>query len=171
MRNAVDTMNQAKGPEEIETAWEDFIAAAGTFFSTIEQGAKADNKGWLDKKKHERGTDPLLSYLQQARHAEEHGIERVTGRASSAVTLKGEGSAVTLVDTAKGTWTVTEASGDVEFANDRVRLVRVYNRGRWYDPPTHHLGKELENTSLVAVAGLGLAYFEEVFAEARDLAQ
>jgi hypothetical protein len=87
------------------------------------------------------------------------------------MTLKGKGTTVTLIDAAPGEWAVANVSGDVEFANDRVCLVPVYD-GRsctWFIPPTKHLGQELENKQPVGVAQSALAYFEQMFVEAREL--
>src|SRR5688500_14927652 len=91
MRRALNTLKQADiGPEEIEAAWEDFVMASGTFYSTLEQGAKNNKKSfaWFGQKKHDRRADPLLKYIHFARNAEEYGIERITKRASSYITVE-----------------------------------------------------------------------------------
>jgi hypothetical protein len=171
MRQAVGKMKEAKEPDHIKSSWEDFIIAARTFYNALAQGAKDTNESsaWFAKKKHARKTDPLLKYIQHARNAEEHGIRQITDSASSHITLKGKGTAVTVVDTAPGTWTVTNVSGDVEFANDKVCLVPVYDSGVRFDPPTKHLGQDLENKQPVGVAQLALNYFEQMFDEACEL--
>jgi hypothetical protein len=50
-------------------------------------------------------------------------------------------------------------------------MVRVHDRGKDYDPPTDHLGKtiELEDNSLIGVAGLGMAYLSNLVADAEQL--
>jgi hypothetical protein len=171
MRRAVCAMKEASEPDQIKRSWEDFIVAATTFYNALAHGAKGNNKSnaWFGKKKHARKTDPLLKYIHHARNAENHGIEQITDLASSQITLKGKGTTVTLIDAAPGKWAVANVSGDVEFANDRVCLVPVYDSDVWYDPPTRHLGQELENKQPVGVAQSALAYFEQMFAEVREL--
>ncbi len=52
-------------------------------------------------------------------------------------------------------------------------MIRVHDRrfGDFCDPPTKHMSKriELEDNSLIGVAGLGLAYLSNLVAEAEKL--
>src|ERR1700722_15573764 len=66
--------------EDAEEAWTDFLLAASTIYSKLEQGAKGYriSEPWFGRKKKERRDDQLLRYLHFARNSAEHGIERVT---------------------------------------------------------------------------------------------
>ena len=44
LQRAVDGMKSAESPEAIEEAWGDFIMAAGTIYSTLEQGSKTNSE-------------------------------------------------------------------------------------------------------------------------------
>lgn len=173
LSKALDAMKAAISPMEIEDAWDDFVLGTGSFYSTLEQGAKGagQSMGWFGRKKHERKSDPLLRYLHHARNAEEHGIKRITKRVSSSVTLKSQGAGVKLSSDGKQ-WSVTGREGDIEFANDLVRLVRVHNdrHGDWTDPPNQHLGQPLVEVSPPAIAALAFAYLQRMLAEAKTLA-
>ena len=78
----------------LEAAWIDFVAAAATIYSKLEQGAKgnASSEGWFSRKKHDRKVDPLLSYIHHTRNAEEHTIEAITERVASSIAVKGRGA-------------------------------------------------------------------------------
>jgi hypothetical protein len=173
LRMATRTVKESKNPAEIEVAWEGVVMAAGSAYSILEQGAKGNgqSEGWFGRKKHERRNDELLSYVHHARNAEEHGFRRITDRTSSHITLESKGSSVKLTSDGKN-WIASDIKGDVKFANDVVLLVRVHDDrfGDWFDPPTSHLGKKLDDPVTPAVvAELTLTYVERLIAEAEGL--
>lgn len=63
--------------------------------------------------------------------------------------------------------------GDIEFANDRAILVRVYDTryGDSFDPPAHHLGVALTDVSPANVARLAFICFTNIYVEAEQLAR
>ncbi len=70
---------------EAETAWTDFLLAASTIYSKLEQGAKGNGKSgaWFGRQKKARKDNQILRYLHFARNSDEHGIERVTERSEN----------------------------------------------------------------------------------------
>jgi hypothetical protein len=80
---AFGSLKQATNFDDAESAWSDFLLAASTIYSKLEQGVKGNGKSeaWFGKQKHARRKDPILRYLHFARNSDEHGIERVTERA------------------------------------------------------------------------------------------
>ena len=147
--------------------------AAGGFYSALEQGAKvnAKSKAWFGRQKHQRKKDPLLRYVHQARNAEEHGIRQITQRQNSEITLE-PGAEVKLTSDGKS-WQATNIKGGVKFANNIVCLVRVQDArfGDWFDPPTSHLGSDLEDVTPLTVASLCLAHMKALLTEATSLTQ
>jgi hypothetical protein len=79
---SLETLKAADGYDAAEEAWSDFLLAASTIYSKLEQGSKAkgSSAGWFGRKKKERKDDPVLRYLHHARNSDEHGIERVAAR-------------------------------------------------------------------------------------------
>ena len=79
---ALEALKEADGYEAAEDAWTDFLLAASTIYTKLEQGSKSNNRssGWFSRKKKERKDDPLLKYLHRARNSDEHGIERIDER-------------------------------------------------------------------------------------------
>jgi hypothetical protein len=170
---AVKRLEASKSSGAAAEAWEDFVLAAGSFYSILQQATKASSKekAWFGSLKHIRKTDPLLQYIHQARNAEEHGCERIVRAASRQVTMRNKG------DTAwfrveNGTWVVEDIQGTVAFSNDTIALIPIRDDrfGDVFEPPTSHLGKTLEDRSALNVARLAHAYLEVVLTEARAMA-
>ena len=171
-RFVVEAMKADTSSPAVEFNWEEFLTAAHGIYSKLEQGAKTApaSKVWFNQKKHERRTDPLLTYIHQARNAEEHGIERITARTNSHVSVP-PGGMVQFIPQETGGWKVGETIGEIGYPNDIVALVRVHDRrfGNWFDPPTTHLGQEFHDRSALAVAERAIVYLEGILAEAAAL--
>tara|TARA_E500000305_G_scaffold88488_1_gene75229 strand:- start:480 stop:1046 length:567 start_codon:yes stop_codon:yes gene_type:complete len=81
-KKALVDFEAADNYQAAEQAWTDFLLAASSFFSQIEQGVKGypRSEAWFGRTKHQRKKDPVLRYLHFARNADEHGIEYVTAQ-------------------------------------------------------------------------------------------
>ena len=175
---ALHDIEAAQTLAEVETAWSDFLTAAGRVFTKLEQGAKSNGKSnaWFGRKKHERRTDPLLQYVHHARNADEHGLAEVTERTAPALAL-GVGPGAWRFDGTVGPemqMKVTAMGGQVpgkskfvEVVPSKVRLVKVIDRGVSYDPPVDPQTKQtlLPNE----VAKLALDYIGRMIQEAGKL--
>ncbi|WP_438346297.1 hypothetical protein [Methylorubrum populi] len=170
---ALETMRSSESASQTEEAWEDFLSAFGTIYSTFEEGSKGHGRSsaWFGREKSRRKKDPLLRYIHFARNAEEHGIRRIVERNSTSITLKSPFAGVRLRPDGKNTWAVVEIRGDVHFANDVVRLVEIFDErfGDSCKPPDHHLGQPLSTTTPISVAELGLAYLKSMIVDANKL--
>lgn len=64
---------------DVKDAWSAFLIAASGVYSKLEKGAKGHSlsEPWFGRIKHERKTDPLLRYIQQARNSDEHGLSEI----------------------------------------------------------------------------------------------
>jgi hypothetical protein len=76
-------MRGAKSYAEFKSGWSDFLLAAGRIYTKLEQGAKSNSKSsaWFGARKHERRTDPLLTYIWHARNVDKHGLKLLEGSA------------------------------------------------------------------------------------------
>jgi hypothetical protein len=190
-RKAVSELDINKGFEHYQENWSLFLTQVGRFYSKLEQGSKGANQSenWFALKKHERKTDPLLSYLHQARNADEHGLDHVTMRMSHSSSYE--------FSTAKGEeyqWKIRcreNDDGTVEYSDPIItkdgkivptklvatskpsvalREVRNTRYGDEFWPPTSHLGVELpKHVSPEAVAALCVRYIKQMLSEAREL--
>lgn len=167
-----------------ERAWSEFLSQVSRFYSKLEQGAKgtAKSEGWFGHKKGERSDDPLLSYLHQARNADEHGLDYITAKGADCVNVHmtkdvkeihvafdmmvDKAGRVHVRDPKTNT---PEAVDHFELINPRVELVTVKNRGHSFDPPNMHLGKPIVENGPPSVAKLAISYLRDMLDEASKL--
>lgn len=157
--------------------WNDFLLAVGTIYSKIEQGSKRDkiSKAWFDRKRHERRSDPLLSYLHHARITVEHditdpvrlvGIRYVSTDPRVRVVHKIQDGRVhtgVLISEC-----IPAGTNILQMKPPELLVARVYDaRGRrFYEPPQEHLGQLIDDLSVLTIGGLALAYMERLVGEA-----
>lgn len=181
-RLALQRLEQTKDPVETESAWSDLILAASSIYSKLEQGSKITGSavGWYGRKSHERKNDPLLSYLLHARNADEHGIKDITRVAKGEGQIrfyepfdpaKLEGKKLIIGRDPLGNLVLGKSSDapfSVEVHNEPTCvLVPVKDRGVSYQPPTTHLGQQLDDTTPLAVGRLAVLYLEALINDAR----
>jgi hypothetical protein len=179
---AIEAFSAATKIEEAEEAWTDFLLAAATIYSKLEQGAKGNPKSqtWFGNKKKERKSDPLLRYLHFARNSNEHGIERVAETTPPNYYFQ-EGRQLKFneriptkfqkVDPA-----TNQPTGDFMdgmFAGPTLRPVRAHDRrfGDYCDPPDEHLGQTVEYgiSFCYDIGVIGLRYLTRLISEAEQL--
>src|SRR5262249_41256727 len=135
-------MRGAKSYAEFRAGWSDFLLAGGRVYTKLEQGAKSNNKSaaWFGKQKHERRTDPLLSYIWHARNADEHGLAEITEHTPGGIGIGSTGQThIKSMAISGRKITHLDATGSplvVTITPDRVRLMQVIDRGVAYNPPT-----------------------------------
>lgn len=170
--------------EEFTDLWYTFLVAAKNVYTTLEQGAKvsAQSRQWFGAKKNERRQDPLLQYMFQARDDAEHGIEAVTelveGNLFIGITSDGptNGPVIRTMEMREdGTVFIDgvqrDPSAAIRETPSTAKLVPVVGRGHIvYPPPSHHLGKQLEDQGPFHVAKLTLDYLQTLVAEAESRA-
>jgi hypothetical protein len=171
---SIQVLRSATTFSEFESAWTDFLLAAGRVFSKLEQGAKHDgnSSAWFGRHRGERRADPLLSYLHHARNADEHGIERITELKPGSIKFGSTGATHIKKMTISGGRVEAEISGSpLKFAitPSTARLIAVTDRGVVYTPPTEHLGKPIQDQSAVGIAELAASYLRAMIESASRL--
>ena len=170
-RNAVATLDAATALADMHSAWWGFLLAADGIYSKLEQGANGNRKSepWFGKVKHLRKTDPLLSYIHQARNSDEHGIDDSSFTAVTATPTNPDVEIIQSLDpndptttnlTIKVSKTIPKGTAIAGLATG-VALRAVTNRGAKFLVPTHHLGQQLKDNSVREVARAGLRYLEK----------
>jgi hypothetical protein len=178
------TMKETRSIGKLEQLWSEFLLMANRVHVKLEQGAKFDStsKAWYGLKKHDRRTDPLLSYLKNARDADEHGLRRITAR-----TELGGGFILTPnvpwsghIEKHDWGWAMfvesehPEASARPVIVPPNVKLVEVFNYGNRYPPPATHMGQPVPRylnlfPHPIPVGRLAIRYLEGLIAEAQSL--
>lgn len=128
--------------QQFSRSWSDFLTAFNRFYNALKVGkvVAPRSEKWYSEKEAERKKDPLLSYLFQARHADEHGVEPVILREAPSLTI-GHGRDVFIENLVmrdgKITVTGTEDGKPITVRRhpEGARLVTVVNRGVSYPPP------------------------------------
>ncbi|MBB4101455.1 hypothetical protein [Sphingomonas kyeonggiensis] len=173
--SSAEALRKADQFDAIESAWLDFLIAAGTIYLKLESACPGTGpvNGWFGRVREERKLDPLLRYIHHARNSAQHGIEDSTDPdalewradlAGRAVVFRGEHPPISME------W--ESAAGGVisidTFEKRRiVGLKAVFDRGNSFDPPTSHLGQSLPPfLEPINVASMGLKYLRDLVATA-----
>jgi hypothetical protein len=165
-------MRNAKSFEVFEEAWRRLLSAVEKCWSKMEQSGKSRGpkfQPWLGQYIALRRDDGLLSYVKHARNADHHTIQEVIEHRPGRYefTIPG-GPGVVYIESLR-----TGADGRViEYRGShaprivdeppRLELLRVKDRGKWYDPPTEYLGLALKERSPILVAEHALAFYKEL---------
>ena len=167
-RNSHGKLVNAQSAGEAESAWSDFLYAAGRIYSKLEKGSKGHSKSepWFGRVKNERRTDALLSYIHHARNTDYHGIENVTER-KLRLTLRGEKGArlYGLVVDHGGqahhhplnTKVIAETTVGLQLS-----LVIDDRFGDTFNPPESHLGKAIQDRTPKGISTLAMKYLERL---------
>jgi hypothetical protein len=161
-REALSALRAASSSQQMHKAWMDFITHLERCWNKVLASRRTDSSlnGWTGIARIEdlRRKDPLLSYLVNARGANEHGIEDIAREIPGQIQMLVFGGAVM----ASGGAVLTTASGE------QCKLVPVTNRGSTYAVPTTHLGNPLAGADPPSLAETGLEFYRrEVEAIAR----
>jgi hypothetical protein len=174
-RSSFDRLKRASTLAEAERDWSSLLINVQRTISKLAAGAKeGSSAGWFGKIRHDQRHDPLVQYMHQARHADEHGVDRVAEARPGGVKLnpadptKPFHIGQMIID--RGT--VHMSGGSNVFAvitPGELALKPVLNEGRIYNPPTAHRGEDLTDRSLLGVATKMMSYLEGKVAEAEAL--
>ena len=162
---AIEDMKRSTSLDDFEEAWKEFLHRIERVWSKSEShfarhGAWA---GWRGKFLDQRKNDPLLSYLRNARGAEEHTIAEITARQPGGIKIGATGPAklYSLVIAEDGR-VFADATGPmyIQALPERVVLKEVINRGIAHPPPTAHLAAPIDPGQVPRLAELAHAYYE-----------
>ena len=96
-RAAIEIMRNAKALDEFEESWKEFLGRLERIWSKSKShfGKSPKWNGWKGKFEPLRKTDPLLSYLINARGADEHTVNEIVGRMPGGIGINpAEGSSL-----------------------------------------------------------------------------
>lgn len=174
---ALDSLLGSSAQKERESAWIGLITALGTVYSKLEQGAKQNgaSNAWFGRKKSERKSDPLLSYMHHARNCAEHTISHSGRYAKHAASFTGTikpGASFGLRATPEGMKPFsTDPDMEIQAVTDDVHLITVRDRNVSYHPPSQHLGTPLTKFGASEIGRLAIEYVESMLAEARTMTE
>ncbi|EMX8491060.1 TPA: hypothetical protein ACPYVD_003340 [Enterobacter hormaechei subsp. xiangfangensis] len=175
-KRCVSRMKSAKTYDEYDEAWSDFLSRIENVFNRIKVAAEHHQKypSFSSKTNHLRSTDSLLIYLKQARNSAHHGIADTSKFISGGFSINpptpgGSFFIKSLSVDEKGNAIIVPGSPiKVELHPSSVEAIPCRNRGVTYNPPTAHLGKELESKSPILIAELGLEFYNSYLLKAEE---
>ena len=165
-------MAAAVSLDEYEEHWKEFLRRLERGWSKAHAhyGKSRKWNGWQGRVDGLRRTDPLLSYLVNARGAEEHTVNDITTRHPGRIGINpAEGNSLYIERMEVNNGVVSISSPQnlrIEFTPGRMGLLPVTNRGRTYATPTSHLGNSIDPHNVSAVASMALRFYEHVLRDA-----
>lgn len=175
-KEAISEMDGAKSLADFEEAWKKYLFRLERCFNKGQAHFKKNPKwdAWWGTYKRARSTDQLLSYLKNARGAEEHSIEEIVERIPDSATINPANGRSLFINHLS-----TDAFGRINsisspqplsivFHPARVTLLPVVNRGVKYPIPTIHLGEEVDPSDVSAIAKKGHAFYSGFLSAAED---
>lgn len=119
-----------------------------------------------------RKKDSLLSYLVNARGADEHSVEDITKNESGSIGINpafGNTLKINKLEINNGQVTInSDQPIRIDFIPGKVRLLPVTNRGRTYPVPTKHLDNALNSGDPIKIAEMGVAFYKNYFKKTED---
>jgi hypothetical protein len=173
-REEVAGMAAARSVAEFERHWKEFSRRLERSWNKTKAhfGKSPKWGGWQARFHELRQADPLLSYLVNARGAEEHTVSEIVGRKPGSISINpAEGNALYIerLEVDRGVLSVKSPQKlKVEFVPATMTLVPVVNRGRTYGLPTSHLGSPTDPSNVGGIAEFALKFYEDVLAQAEE---
>jgi hypothetical protein len=171
-RDAAQKMAAAASLDEYEEHWKEFLRRLERCWNKAQAhyGKSPKWNGWQGRIDKLRRTDPLLSYLVNARGAEEHTVSEITTRHPGGIGINpAEGNSLYIehMEVKDGTISIRSPQKiRIDFIPDRIGLLPVSNRGRTYGIPGSHLGSGIDPRNVQAIANVALSFYEQVLREA-----
>lgn len=171
-------MKLATEASALARLWEEFLTVQQQVFlrlkKAFEHGA---SKQLSDAIVNDQRSDDMLKYVLHARNADEHGVDAVSETVQPRLSINpkagGELRVNHLVLDSRRSFPVVTMDKEtaenvvIAFHPAEVYLIRVRDRGVYYDPPTKHLGRSITPTPIV-VADLLTKYLATRIAQGKS---
>ena len=171
-KNSVTHMASAQTLGAFEEHWKEFLRRLERSWNKLNALHKSDPRwnAWQSPYVHMRRTDQLISYLVNARGADEHSVQEITAAEGTSVTINpatGSGMHIErMVFTRNSIHVQSKQPVKITFSPAKIRLLPVVNRGQTYPVPTEHKGDSLDPSNITALAEAGLAFYYQAVAAA-----
>lgn len=169
--SAIEAMRNAKSLNEFEECWKSFLHRLERVWNKASHhyGKSPKWNGWKGKYEQLRQRDPLLSYLVNARGAEEHTVNEIVSRDGGGIGINpAKGNSLYIEEMTINNGTISIKSPQqlrIDFISAKTKLLPVVNRGRTYPVPTTHLGRQIDPANVVEVAEAGAKFYEKFLNE------
>jgi hypothetical protein len=172
-RNEIDSMRRSKNLGEFEEHWKEFLRRLQRVWNKASDEFRRNPKwnGWKGTYEQARKKDSLLSYVINARGADEHTVGEITERVAGGIGINPATGNSLYIESLEIKDRVLSIKSPqdirIDFIPGRVKLVPVTNCGRVYVVPTEHLGNTIDPSNVIAIAELSLQYYTQFLESAR----
>lgn len=174
-RQAIEKMRGANSLDDFEEAWKEFLRRLERAWNkAVNHFGKSPKWGnWHGKYVQVRRKDQLLSYLVNARGADEHTVTEITQHqhATMAIWVKpGQSFRINKAGFDADGKPIIDVEGDpdIRFTTEKVKLLPVTNRGVKYEVPTTHLSQPLDPENPIEIAQRGLDFYTDFLKSADE---
>jgi hypothetical protein len=172
----IEKMTTASSLGEYEEYWKEFLHNLERSWNKLTSHLKRSPKyqGWVERGKTEklRRQDQLLSYLVNARGAEEHSVADISKQQPGGIGINpafGNSLHINKLEINNGQIHIdSDQPIRIDFIPGKVELLSVENRGRTYDIPSQHIGNDIKTNDPVEIAKLGAAFYRAYFEKAES---
>ena len=172
----IEKMTTASSLGEYEEYWKEFLHNLERSWNKLTSHLKRSPKyqGWVERGKTEklRRQDQLLSYLVNARGAEEHSVADISKQQPGGIGINpafGNSLHINKLEINNGQIHIdSDQPIRIDFIPGKVELLSVENRGRTYDIPSQHIGNDIKTNDPVEIAKLGVAFYKAYFEKAES---
>lgn len=167
----IEAMRNARSLDEFEEHWKNFLHKLERVWNkTFHHYSKSPKwNGWKGKYEHLRKKDPLLSYLVNARGADEHTVNEITSRKPGGIGINpAEGNSLYIEHMTINKGQISIRSPQkirVDFIPAKTVLVPVINRGRTYPVSASHRGNSIDPTKVTDIAETAVEFYKEFLDE------
>ncbi|WP_448144575.1 hypothetical protein [Pseudomonas silesiensis] len=171
LRKAKDSLEEMKAStslEVMEESWKAYLHRIERTWNRVlhHYGKSPKWSGWQATVLKQRKSDPLLSYLINARGCDEHTGDDIVSRTPGRLSIRAGDDGPLYIKSLsinKGEISYRGSGKAVfEFTSEAVVLKSILNRGREYHPPTEHLGAPILSVSMIEIAKLGLDFYSDL---------
>ncbi len=175
---ALRAMEAARDRNECEDGWTRFVDSLEEFWHRFYQEGKEkfdEFPGWVKDRNTLIEADPLLNYLRNARHQNQHGRLSLTWN-SPRLRIGSPGFNGHIGDVRifqDGTYSVDadRTPGSLHAPVLSIEpgdpsIPPVTNRGKLFSPPTEHLGELIGSTHPLAIGNRGWNWYNNAFCDA-----
>lgn len=136
---AYEALERPQRLQDLRSRWEEYLVAHQRVWNKCE-GQFRTAKAWppiQSEFAHRRNRDRALIYLQQARHADEHGIQPITKSRPGGFAVGGRGTIRSMRIDDAGRLVEFDASPGITLTIESAQVIpiAVTNRGVTYQPP------------------------------------
>jgi hypothetical protein len=177
-RAALQEMREAHDLAAYEKAWKLFLIHLERVWNKLcnhlSKSPKYRNWTVISHTKQLRANDPLLSYLTNARGADEHTIEEITEKQPGGIGINLadpnehhiEHMAISVKN---GNISMqSKQSVRVDFIPGRLKLNSITSRSGTYNPPDTHLDNPIKSIEPIDIAEAALNFYEDLIKKAEE---